>query len=108
MHRIDLSRANMRVNWCIAALAFSALSPICFAEITGKVTLNGKAPEMKILSQVEQVAACAAMHKEPLREETVVTDGKGDLQNVVVSIRPSAGQKLSDKVPTNEVVLDQK
>src|SRR5438270_94056 len=98
----------MRANCCLAALALSALGPMCFADITGKVTLNGKAPEMKPLTQVEQVADCAKMHKEPLREETVVTDGKGDLQNVVVSIRPSAGQTVSGKAPTNEVVLDQK
>ncbi len=98
----------MRVTFCLAALTLSALSPICLADITGKVTLNGKAPEMKVLTQVEQVPDCAKMHKEPLREETVVTDGKGDLQNVVVSIRPSAGQKVSGKAPTNQVVLDQK
>ena len=97
----------MRVGW-LSALALSAgLCSISMADITGKVTLKGNPPEMKEIAAVKQVPSCAAMHKDGLFEETVLVGDKGELQNVVVSIKAPQGKELKGGKPA-PAVLDQK
>ena len=63
----------------VAALALAAgmaCSSVAFADITGKVNLDGKAPEMKDIDMVA-VPDCAKLHPDPVPEQTVVADDKG-------------------------------
>jgi hypothetical protein len=82
-------------------------SSFAFADVTGKVTLDGKAPEMKTID-MSGVQACAQQHPDPVTEETVVVDDKNDLKNVVVAIKKEEGQDLAGDVPKTPATLDQK
>jgi plastocyanin len=68
--------------------------------ITGKVTLKGKAPELKPLN-MKSDPFCA---KKTANDETVLTDGKGGLANVVVRIAKGVKTELAAQP---DVVLDQ-
>lgn len=98
----------MRFTHLLSAVALSAgLGTVCFADITGKVTLTGKPPEMAEIKAIKQVPDCAKMHKDPIFEETVVVGDKGELANVVVSIKAPQGKELKGGKPP-AAVLDQK
>jgi len=90
-----------------AALALAVSSSAAFAEIKGKVTLDGKAPEMKEID-MSAVKECAAQHADPVTEQTVVADDKGNLANVIVAIKKAEGQELAGEAPSEPAVLDQK
>lgn len=99
----------MRLTASIAAAAFSGLAATaCFADITGKVSIKGTVPEMKPIAAMKAVPACEAMHKTLPLEQTVVTDGKGGLENVVVSLRDPSGQPIAGPQINTQAVLDQK
>jgi hypothetical protein len=90
----------------MSALALSAgLCSASFAQVTGTVKLNGPAPERKPVPGLSAVPACAAMHKTPVLEETIVADKEGHLANVVVSLR---GDKVKGDAPKEPAILDQK
>jgi plastocyanin len=89
-----------------AALAMT-VSSAAFAQIKGTVTLDGKAPEMKEID-MSAVKECAAQHADPVTEQTVVADDKGNLANVIVAIKKAEGQELAGEVPSEPAVLDQK
>ena len=91
--------------WLSALTVSTGISAACFADVSGKVTLTGKIPEMPEIKVMNMVPGCA--HKDPVFEETVVAGEKGQLANVVVYIKAPEGKKLSggDAKPT---VLDQK
>lgn len=99
----------MNVIRFVSAAALSiCLGGVAFGQITGSVKLDGQPPQM---AQIKGVAAdpnCAKLHKDPVFEETVVVGDKGELQNVVVSIKPADGQTLKGEVPKKPAVLDQK
>jgi hypothetical protein len=97
----------MKVRFAIAALAMAAAGSLAHADITGKVTLDGKAPEMKEIDMAA-VKECATQHADPVTEQTVVADDKGNLANVIVSIKKAEGQDLPGEAPADPVVLDQK
>ena len=99
---------NVRRNASIAAAALAmAVSSFAFAEIKGKVTLEGKAPEMKEID-MSAVKECAAQHADPVTEQTVVADDKGNLANVIVAIKKAEGQDLPGEASQEPAVLDQK
>jgi plastocyanin len=102
-------RMSRRTPWMTAFAASSLLSlaSVGFADVTGKVTLDGKAPDMKTIDMTT-VAACAQQHPDPVTEEIVVTGDKGELKNVVVSIKKEEGQDLTGDVPKDPAVIDQK
>jgi plastocyanin len=75
------------------------------ADVTGKVTLTGEPPEMKVID-MSATPECAALHPDPVTEQTVIVGDKGELKNVVVSIKKTADLKVA--VPTAPAVLDQK
>ncbi len=79
-----------------------------FAQITGNVKLDGKPPVMQVVKALANDPICSKQHKNPVSEESVVTDGDGNLSNVVVSIESAAGQNVPQNVPKTPVVLDQK
>ncbi len=98
--------------YCIRGLAAAVLSAaLCsasFAQITGFVKLEGKAPDMPQIKAIANDPNCSKLHKDPVFEETVVVGDKGELANVVVSIKPADGQKLAGTIPAKPAVLDQK
>jgi len=97
----------MKVRIALAALALSALGGFASADITGKVNLDGKPPEQKEID-MSGVKECAAKHTDPVQEQTVVANDKGDLANVIVAIKKEEGKDLPGEVPTEAAVLDQK
>jgi hypothetical protein len=80
------------------------LSPAAFAQVTGKVLLDGQAPERAQINMAAN-AQCAALHANPVLEETVVTGDNGELANAVVSIK---AEGLKGDAPKEPVKLDQK
>ncbi len=75
------------------------------ADVTGKVTLTGPAPEMKVID-MSATPECAALHPDPVTEQTVIVGDKGELKNVVVSIKKTPD--LKGDAPVAPAVLDQK
>ena len=74
------------------------------AVISGKVVLNGKAPaQAKIDMSADPT--CKAQHSETVREESVIQNADGTLQNVFVYVKSGAGNYSA---PTTPVVLEQK
>ena len=77
------------------------------ADIKGSVKLDGKPPEMPEI-KMAAVAECAKQHKDPVFEETIVAGDKGELANVIVSLKPDDPSALGGEVPKEAAVLDQK
>ena len=99
----------MRLSRSLLATAFvTGLSSVSFGQITGKVVLKGEPPEMPQIKAMSAVAQCAEMHKDPLYEDSVVVSDKNELANVIVFIKPAAGQALKGPQKETPAVLDQK
>src|SRR5438132_10021533 len=100
----------MKVRTAVAALALAAgmssFAPLTMADITGKVNLDGKPPEMKDID-MSAVKECASQHADPVQEQTVVADDKGNLANVIVAIKKEEGKDLPGEAPKEAGVLDQ-
>jgi hypothetical protein len=100
----------MQVRQWVLAAAVSAAAACALtarAEITGKVKLDGQAPEPKQID-MGGVPECAKLHADPVFEETVFADENGNLANVVVSIKTDDPSALGGDVPKEPAVLDQK
>lgn len=93
-------------NWLCTIVVSGTLCAAASAQVTGKVTLDGKAPEMKDIEM--NVKECADQHPDPVKEETVVVSDKGELANVIVSVKKEEGMDLPGDVPKTPAVLDQK
>ena len=91
----------------ISALALSAgVTSAALADITGTAKLDGKAPEAKTIDMTA-VPDCNKLHADPVTEQTVVADDKGNLKYVVVSIKAEEGQQLGGNARKDQAVLDQ-
>ena len=97
----------IKLRTAMAALALATFTSVASAEITGKVTLEGKAPEAKEID-MSGVKECAALHADPVTEQTVVADESGNLANVIVAIKKAEGQDLPGDPPAEPAELDQK
>ncbi len=101
----------MQLRRMCSVLAAAAMSvgfaSFAAADVTGKVKLEGKAPELKEID-MSGVAECKAAHADPVYEESVVADDAGNLANVVVYIKADDPASLGGEVPTEPAVLDQK
>lgn len=74
------------------------------AVVSGKVILNGKAPaQVKIDMAADPV--CKAQHADTIKDESVVQNPNGTLQNVFVYVKDGAGKYSA---PATPVVLEQK
>jgi plastocyanin len=91
----------------IALSSVLVAAPALFADVTGKVTLTGTPPEMKVID-MSAVKECAALHPDPVTEETVIVGDKGELKNVVVSIKLDEDVDVHVTAPKTPAVLDQK
>ncbi|HMB96019.1 MAG TPA: carboxypeptidase regulatory-like domain-containing protein [Tepidisphaeraceae bacterium] len=97
----------MRIRTCILTAVFStAMASFASADVTGKVTLDGKAPEMKTID-MSGVKECASQHPDPVSEEVVVAGDKGELANVVVSVKTDDPASLGGEAPKEVAVLTQ-
>lgn len=95
-------------TWLSAAALSAGLCTASFAQISGKVTLEGTPPDMPEVKGIASVPQCAALHKDPVYDDTVVVGDKGELANVIVFIKPAEGQKLEGPQKTESATLDQK
>ena len=95
-------------TWLSAAALSAGFCTMSFAQISGKVTLEGTPPEMAAVKGIASVPQCAQLHKDPVYDDTVVAGDKGELANVFVFIKAAEGQKLEGPQKTEPVALDQK
>lgn len=87
-----------------AAVVAVGLTTFAHADVTGKITYEGKAPAPKKIN-MQTVPACAAQHPQGVTEETMVVGKNKELANAVVSLKnPPAG----GKPPSTPAILDQK
>ena len=91
-----------------AAVLSIGLCSNSFGQITGKVMLDGEPPEMPQIKAIASTPTCAAMHKNPVFEDTVVTGEKGELANVIVFIAEEKPGELKGPQKKEPAVLDQK
>src|SRR5947207_6969279 len=99
----------MKIRTAVAALALTAaagMSSFAMADIAGKVNLDGKPPEMKDID-MSAVKEYASQHPDPVAEQTVVADDKGNLANVIVAIKKEEGKDLPGEAPKEAAHLDQ-
>lgn len=96
-----------RKLWMCASAISAVMCSAVFADVTGKVTLDGKAPEMKTID-MSGVKECNDQHPDPVSEQTVVADDKGNLANVVVYVKKEEGQDIPGEVPKEPLVITQK
>jgi hypothetical protein len=97
---------RLRNKFIAASLSLAAASA-CYADVTGKVTLTGKAPAAAELDMGGK-PECAAIHLDPVKDDTVVVNDKGELANVVISVKVDDPSLLGGEVPKDPAVLDQK
>jgi hypothetical protein len=91
----------------LSALALSAAVTVAArADVTGLVKLDGTAPEAKEID-MSGVKECADQHADPVYEETVVADDKGNLANVIVYVKADDPSSLGGEAPTEPATLDQ-
>lgn len=100
------SRANLSPLLAMVICLLAAPAGLR-ADVTGKVTLEGTPPEMKVID-MSAVKECAALHPDPVTEESVIVGDKGELKNVVVAIKKDEDKDLPGAVPKEPAVLDQK
>ncbi|HWF17935.1 MAG TPA: carboxypeptidase regulatory-like domain-containing protein [Verrucomicrobiae bacterium] len=75
------------------------------ADITGTITLNGKPPEEKIID-MSSIADCSKQHPEPVKTQFYVVGPKGELKDVIISIKNLSGKSTGESA--EPLVLDQK
>jgi plastocyanin len=81
-------------------------APTTMSGVRGKVHFEGKAPLAKpIIMAADPV--CAKQHASPISAQDVMTDDKGDLQNVVVFVAEGLGDQKFDP-PSQPTVVEQK
>jgi plastocyanin len=93
--------------WMAAVVICAGVCGAAGADVTGKVTLDGKAPKAKEI-KMTAVADCAKQHADPVYEETWVVGEKNELKNVIVYVQKADGVDLSGPAPSEPAVLDQK
>ena len=76
------------------------------ASLKGVVRFEGMPPKPKLISMSAD-PSCAKQNPSPVFAQEVVTDSKGDLQNVVVFVAEGLGDRTFE-VPTQPVVVEQK
>jgi plastocyanin len=76
------------------------------ASVRGVVRFEGTVPKPKAISMSAD-PSCAKQHLSPVLAQEVMTDAKGDLQNVIVFVSEGLGDRTFD-APTQPVVVEQK
>src|SRR5262252_1990401 len=102
-----MRRIRRNLLAAVATVCVGGLVSIASADITGHVKLDGKAPEPRPID-MSGVKECADQHPDPVNEETIVADEKGNLANDVVFIKADDPSALGGEVPQAPAILDQK
>jgi hypothetical protein len=100
-----------------AMLAVAATTPLAVtaggsrpittgASVRGVVKFNGTLPKPKLVNMAAD-PSCAKQHPSPIYAQEIMTDGEGDLQNVVVFIADGLGNRKFDP-PAEPATIDQK
>jgi plastocyanin len=76
------------------------------ATVLGTVRFEGKAPAAKPISMAGD-PVCAKQHPAPVMAQEVMTDAKGDLENVIVFVSEGLGARTFDP-PSEAAVVEQK
>src|SRR5579862_25376 len=76
------------------------------ANLKGTVKFEGTVPKPKVISMAAD-PSCAKQHSSPVFAQEVVTDSKGDLQNVIVFVADGLGDRTFDP-PAQPAVVEQK
>jgi Polysaccharide lyase family 4, domain II len=87
-----------------AMVACLISSKLIAGDLTGKIYFEGKAPVMPII-KMSADAACAKMHKTPVRMEDVVLNSNHTLENVFVYVKEGITKKYDP--PSTPVILAQ-
>ncbi len=97
----------MNKTTVLFALAISAtLATVSGGEITGTVILKGTPPKEKEITPLKEDANCGKLHTEMPTTHFYVTDSKGELADVIVSLEGMSGKSTGASAPPAE--LDQK
>jgi plastocyanin len=96
---------KMNSRFLIVPALVAGLQAASAGDITGTVTLNGTAPEPKIVD-MSSVADCSKLHSEPPKLIFYKVDSKNDLADVVVMVKGMAGKSTGESAPP--LTLDQK
>jgi len=96
---------NLKI-WLAALTVSAGLCSGAMAQVTGTVKLDGKAPEMKEID-MSAVKECNDQHPDPVKEDSVVANDKGELANVVVSLKKEEGADIAGDVPKTAAEIDQ-
>jgi len=76
------------------------------ASVRGVVRFEGTVPKPKLISMSAD-PSCARQHPSPVFTQEVMTDSKGDLQDVIVFVSEGLGDRTFD-APSQPVVVEQK
>ena len=97
----------MKVSPVILLVAMLAVAPAAHAaDIIGTITLKGTPPAEVPITPLMDNPDCAAMHKTTPTTHFYVVGPKGELADVVVSLKSVTGKSTGASAPP--VVLDQK
>ena len=102
-------KLNHGVKSAVSLLAiglFSAGQIACAADITGVITLKGTPPPEKEITPLMENPDCGKMHITTPTTHFYVVGAKGELADVVVSLKGVTGKSTGASAPP--VVLDQK
>jgi plastocyanin len=102
-------KLNHGVKSAVSLLAiglFSAGQIACAADITGVITLKGTPPPEKEITPLMENPDCAKMHATTPTTHFYVVGAKGELADVVVSLKGVTGKSTGASAPPG--VLDQK
>jgi plastocyanin len=81
-------------------------SPSEGATVKGTVKFQGTVPPQKRINMASD-PSCAKQHATPVFAQEIMTDSKGNLQNVIVFVSEGLGDRKFDP-PAQPVVIDQK
>ena len=96
------------IGWLSGAALAIALSTPTYAQIGGKVVLEGQPPEIKEIDGIKLVPQCAALHKDPVFDDSIIVSDKGELANAIVFIKEQKEGELKGPQKQTPIVLDQK
>lgn len=93
------------LGW-VAACALAGVCTATAGDITGSVTLKGTPPPEKDITPLMEDANCGKLHTGPVKTQFYVVGGKGELADVIVTLKGISGKSTGASAPP--LVLDQK
>ena len=104
-----MRRTGHKLRLAAGLVAVSVWPGIAFAasSITGTITFDGKAPNLKPLA-MDADPACAKKHKAPVPNEMLVLGNGNTMGNILVWVSKGLPSGKTWPVPKNPVTLDQK